>query len=153
MLSNIRRHHRIHGVQQMGNVKHGMMELRICRFFPQSQPDFRPFIMNNKLVKNLLTVVAICLGHLSSPQQLQADESSVADIVVGANVRQMLNQYCVKCHGHADSVAGLDFESADANLPVADSSASRSEMWEKVVRKLRARQMPPGDAPRPDEAT
>ena len=107
--------------------------------------------MSSKLIKNVLTVMAIWLLPFSEFPQLLAGESHGQVIEVEANVRQMLNRYCVSCHGRKDSVADLDLESAGADPLVADSSIS--DMWEKVVRKLRARQMPPMDAERPDEAT
>ena len=52
------------------------------------------------------------------------------------------------CHNERVKTAGLLLDQADlANVP-ADG-----EMWEKVVRKLRAGTMPPQGAPRPDRAT
>jgi cytochrome c551/c552 len=59
-----------------------------------------------------------------------------------------VNQYCLGCHSSQMHTAGLDLQSVDAANPAADA-----EVWEKVVRRLRARQMPPADIPRPDEAT
>ena len=109
--------------------------------------------MHNRQIKNLLAIVAVWLGQYSEPQQLPADEVNVEVIAVEAGMRQMLNQFCVSCHGHVDAVAGLDLESAGVNPPVADSSTGQRNMWEQIVRKLRARQMPPKDSPRPDEAT
>jgi len=108
--------------------------------------------MSSNLVKNILTIVAIWLGQFSEPQQLSADEFDVDTISVDADVRQMLNQYCVSCHSQRESVAGLDLESAGANPKGANPPTGKRDLWEKVVRKLRARQMPPMDAPRPDEA-
>ncbi|MDA0205378.1 MAG: DUF1592 domain-containing protein [Acidobacteria bacterium] len=59
-----------------------------------------------------------------------------------------MNQYCVGCHSTQAHTAGLDLQSIDAGNLAADS-----EVWEKVVRRLRARQMPPAGMPRPDEST
>ena len=59
-----------------------------------------------------------------------------------------MSQYCLGCHSSQLHTAGLDLQSADATNPAADS-----EVWEKVVRRLRARQMPPAPLPRPDETT
>ena len=59
-----------------------------------------------------------------------------------------VNQYCVGCHSTQAHTAGLDLQSIDAGNLAADS-----EVWEKVVRRLRARQMPPAGMPRPDEST
>ena len=60
----------------------------------------------------------------------------------------LVNQYCVACHNEGAKTAGLALD-----LIVADDPAVHSETWEKVVRRLRARQMPPAGMPRPDEAT
>jgi hypothetical protein len=56
--------------------------------------------------------------------------------------------YCDTCHFGPKARAGVNLESLDlANL---DSSGA---LWEKVLRKLRSREMPPPGAPRPNEAT
>jgi hypothetical protein len=56
--------------------------------------------------------------------------------------------YCDTCHFGPKARAGVNLESLDlANLD------SNGVLWEKVLRKLRSREMPPPGAPRPDEAT
>jgi len=57
-----------------------------------------------------------------------------------------LNQYCAGCHNPTAKAGGFTF---DAGSP----PARNPEVWEKIVRKLRARAMPPAGLPRPDEAT
>jgi hypothetical protein len=60
-------------------------------------------------------------------------------------MQEMAQQYCLSCHD-ADAKKGeLDLESLLAS-PVAQHAAT----WEKVVRKLHTRQMPPMDEERPD---
>ena len=62
--------------------------------------------------------------------------------------RALLDQYCVACHSDSQRDIGrvpVSLESAD----VADVAAD-AELWEKVVRKLRAGVMPPAGRPRPD---
>lgn len=54
-------------------------------------------------------------------------------------------QHCADCHNSDDKAAGLAFDFLGADV------ANNAEPWEKVVRKLRARQMPPADMPRPTE--
>ena len=59
-----------------------------------------------------------------------------------------IDQYCVTCHSARLKSGDLVLENADvAHL------ANNVEMWEKVVRKLRAGVMPPQGARRPDDAT
>ena len=59
--------------------------------------------------------------------------------------RAMLDQYCVTCHNGRMKAGGLVLETVDTSTP-----AAAPEMWEKVVRKLRAGMMPPPGRPRPD---
>jgi hypothetical protein len=56
--------------------------------------------------------------------------------------------YCDTCHFGPKARAGVNLESLDlANLD------SNGVLWEKVLRKLRSREMPPPGAPKPDETT
>jgi cytochrome c551/c552 len=60
----------------------------------------------------------------------------------------VLNQYCITCHNEKTKTAGLMLDKLDYAHP-----GPNAEIWEKVVRKVRAGMMPPGGAPRPDRAT
>jgi hypothetical protein len=63
-------------------------------------------------------------------------------------VKATIDQYCVTCHSSRLKSGDLVLENADvAQL------ANNAEVWEKVVRKLRAGVMPPQGARRPDEPT
>ena len=66
----------------------------------------------------------------------------------GAPHSALVEQYCAACHNKSVQTAGLALDEAAADAP-----AAQPELWEKVVRRLRARQMPPAGMPRPDEAT
>jgi len=61
--------------------------------------------------------------------------------------RRVLDTYCVSCHNARTRVAGLALDQLDA-ARVGDNAP----IWEKVVVRLRAREMPPAGSPRPDEA-
>ncbi len=61
----------------------------------------------------------------------------------------VVSQYCGDCHNQDDFSGGLAFDLMDHNAIVQDA-----ETWEKVVRKLRGRMMPPPNADeRPDTQT
>ena len=60
----------------------------------------------------------------------------------------LVKQYCVTCHNARTLTGGLSLEGLD---PAA--AASHSDVWEKVIMKLRGGMMPPVGMPRPDEAT
>ena len=60
----------------------------------------------------------------------------------------LVEEYCVTCHDEEEKKGGLALDLISADV------AEHQESREKVVRKLRARQMPPvGRKERPDEAT
>jgi len=60
----------------------------------------------------------------------------------------VIDHYCVSCHNQKLRTGGLTLDTIDPSKPSA-----HAEVWEKVVRKLRMRLMPPPGRPRPDEAT
>ena len=61
--------------------------------------------------------------------------------------RAVLDKYCVTCHNQRLKTAGLTLDAMDlAQL------GEHTEVWEKVVRKLRTGAMPPAGRPRPDAA-
>lgn len=59
-----------------------------------------------------------------------------------------MQQYCHDCHDGDVQKGGLNLQAL-----AADGFASHSAAWEKVVRKMNARQMPPIGKKRPDEKT
>jgi len=61
-----------------------------------------------------------------------------------AQLESVVNQYCVSCHDAEVKKGGLDLE----GLSREDLAAHAGE-WEQVIRKLRARQMPPIGKDRP----
>ncbi len=83
--------------------------------------------------------VGVCLfvagGRLGEGQQAAA-------------VAPAIQQYCSGCHNAKVKAGGLALDPSQA-----DNAGQHPEIWEKVVRKLRARYMPPSGMPRPDEKT
>ena len=57
----------------------------------------------------------------------------------------LVNQYCVVCHNETLKTGGLELDAIDAN-----NIAANPDVWERVLRKLRANAMPPTGMPRPD---
>ena len=60
----------------------------------------------------------------------------------------VFNKYCIVCHNAKLKTGGFVLDIAGL-----DRAGSNAELWEKVVKKLRAEVMPPAGMPRPDEAT
>src|SRR5262245_27314217 len=59
-----------------------------------------------------------------------------------------ISRYCASCHNDRLKRGGLTLDAV-----AAQGIGQHPEVWEKVVRKIRARQMPPVGLPRPDETT
>ncbi len=74
--------------------------------------------------------------------------SSLHGDEVNPLLKKALQTYCFDCHDSALAKGDLDLESIHQS-PVTDAP----EIWEKVITRLRARQMPPAGKDRPDEAT
>lgn len=82
-------------------------------------------------------VALITYGLLCSAQQNS-----------GTPYRAVLDQYCVACHNDVLLTAGFSLQRLDVN-----NVGAGAETWEKVLRKLKSRAMPPSGMPRPDTAT
>ncbi len=88
----------------------------------------------------LAASVALRAGE---PPQAPASPSSTT-----SPHRATLDRYCVSCHNGRVKAGGLALDALDVSRVTGDPAS-----WEKVVRKLRGRMMPPAGMPRPDEAT
>ena len=97
--------------------------------------------MRNQIRRATLTSLSLLLATtILSPSVAQADDHAPS--------RAMLDKYCVACHSERLQTGGLVLENRDMASLFADG-----EVWEKVLRKLGAGQMPPAGMPRPDQAT
>jgi hypothetical protein len=81
------------------------------------------------------------------PQTPNSAASQTTPRASAAAERALLDQYCVACHNNRAKTANLSLEGLDLST-VGD----HPELWEKVVRKLRAGVMPPPDVRRPSLA-
>ena len=99
-----------------------------------------------KLLRAILIGFAIAFagtGFLEAAgQQAASTEPSLSA------ERELLNRYCVTCHNERLQTAQLTLDTADV-----ENVGANGDLWERVVRKLRARAMPPVGMPRPDEAS
>jgi mono/diheme cytochrome c family protein len=104
-------------------------------------------------VRSLLLVAAVSIGTLSASHAdvatLSAAQAPAAAQSSGPLApRALLDTYCVTCHNQRTKTAGITFDTMDlAKLP------EHADAWEKTVRKLRARMMPPPGVRRPDQAS
>jgi Protein of unknown function (DUF1592)/Protein of unknown function (DUF1588)/Protein of unknown function (DUF1587)/Protein of unknown function (DUF1585)/Protein of unknown function (DUF1595) len=93
----------------------------------------------------LATIGMVLAGAVLLPAAALQAQNSARD--AAAAHRATLDLYCVGCHSGPTPFAGLNLEVLDtANLE------ANGAIWEKLLRKLRNREMPPAGMPRPDPA-
>lgn len=109
--------------------------LRLYTINPQSK------VMQIRLFPVLVGGAAVMFSTSVYPQQ-RTDAAATA-----ASEQAIVTRYCVTCHNERAKTGGLSLET----VRVANAGA-HSEVWEKVVEKLRGQLMPPPDRPRPDPA-
>lgn len=76
------------------------------------------------------------IGQTSKPDPLAADPHG-----------ELISTYCVDCHNKTLKTGGVMFDTMDIAHPEANA-----EVWEKALRKLRGRLMPPPGNPQPPQA-
>jgi mono/diheme cytochrome c family protein len=89
-------------------------------------------------------LVSVAMPEL---QPLRAQAELTGEV---AEHRAWLNQYCVGCHN--SRIAQPSAEPVDLETASLTDLAAHAETWERVVRKLGVRAMPPEGMPRPEEA-
>jgi len=91
--------------------------------------------------RTIFAVILAALGGADPP--LGADDWT-ADADPAGDLASLVTAYCIDCHDDPASTLAL--------REIAGTEVGRHPIeWEKVVRKLRSRQMPPAGTPRPDE--
>jgi len=123
---------------------------RISLFSRARKPESRPGVrralylgVGTFALSGALGIGLASLGYVPAAGQ-QASGKAQAP----AHYREVVDTYCIGCHNGQLKTAGLELDKANIANPSADA-----EVFEKVVRKLRARAMPPQGLARPDEAT
>ena len=86
---------------------------------------------------------ATCLLLVAASLHAQPKSSSKSG---NATIQPFVDQYCAGCHNADKKKGELDLEAISA-----EEISKHPDSWEKVVRRLRARQMPPAEKKRPDE--
>src|SRR5262245_13808337 len=96
------------------------------------------FRRSRLLIAGSLTFSFAAAGSLGAGRVPQATGTSQA----------VINQYCAGCHNDRTQSGNLALTAFNPDNP-----GEHPAVWEKVVRKLRGRMMPPLGRPRPDEKT
>src|SRR6266850_733280 len=99
-------------------------------------------MLRARALMSTAVVLAVAAFLPAAAQQAQNPAPTAA-----AAHRTTLQLYCIGCHSGPTPFAGLNLEPLDfAKLE------ENGAIWEKMIRKLRDRQMPPAGMPKPDDA-
>jgi hypothetical protein len=107
---------------------------------------YTPFLI--RLLTFKLSGVLLLVSGVATSLASEAGITNLAARSPSVPAAAMLSRYCEDCHDGDVQKGGLDLESLSQN-PVTENP----ETWEKVIRKLHTRQMPPAGKKRPDEST
>ena len=97
----------------------------------------------------LSTAVLVWVIASSSVIRTEAEGQATpaqAGAAAASPPQALLTTYCYSCHNARARVGGLSLDGLATQAVAADA-----ETWEKVVRKLRGRLMPPPGSPQPDQ--
>ncbi|MSO20043.1 MAG: DUF1592 domain-containing protein [Acidobacteria bacterium] len=95
-----------------------------------------------------LRILVVFLSLVVSPLDTLAQGTEPPTANISPDIhRVFVSRYCVTCHNEKLKTAQLMLDQADLGMPGADPA-----IWEKVIRKLRAGQMPPQGVPQPAPA-
>lgn len=100
--------------------------------------------------KWIVSAATICAGTALMLGQTSTSPVVKPAVSAAAIQRTFLNKNCVGCHNTKSpqpAALPVDLEKASLDNVLADA-----ETWERVLRKLSVRAMPPPNAPRPSEA-
>ena len=86
----------------------------------------------------------------NQPVVWRAQEPSAGPPTAVSPHRVFLDRYCIACHNDRTRQASVTLQTIDTDQ--VGRVEEEVEVWEKVVRKLRARAMPPAGRPRPESA-
>jgi hypothetical protein len=102
-----------------------------------------------RLILGLL-IASLASIRSSADEQPATAATDKPEVKVAASPKEaafkaFLDAHCIACHDQTEKTGGLALDK------LGDVGIQNSDAWEKVVRKLTSRQMPPRDEPRPSE--
>ncbi len=115
--------------------------------------------MMHRIVARVLVLILVCStgitwnGCCTAAEDVLSENSSEIDSRLMV-VEDFILQHCVGCHSgpEDDRAGGLDLESFDFTSHPWTDRKFESDVWEAILKRTTARQMPPAGEDRPSEA-
>jgi mono/diheme cytochrome c family protein len=105
-----------------------------------SQAILAPVVADISVSAKRALAAVFVVAYAATPSTAQR----VPAAATAASGRALLDQYCVTCHNDRLKTSNLSLETLDLA-----TAGDHTELWEKVIRKLRAGVMPPPGVRRP----
>ena len=97
-------------------------------------------------MKRLIHSTAVLALLIASSSALRTEAVAQTGAAAGSSQQAMLTTYCYTCHNTQVQMGGLALQGLDIQAAGADAA-----IWEKAMRKLRGRLMPPPGSPQPEQ--
>ena len=102
------------------------------------------FVLSGVVLASLLASTFVLRAQTSAPARPATAAQGAG--ATGSPHQALLTTYCYTCHSTRVKAGGLALQGLDTQTVGTDAEA-----WEKVVRKLRGRLMPPPGSPQPEQ--
>jgi mono/diheme cytochrome c family protein len=97
-------------------------------------------------MKRLFLLTAVLALWVAPAPVLRTEAAPQTAAAAGTPHQAMLTTYCYSCHNTRLRMGGLALEGLDIQ-----AAGGNADIWEKAVRKLRGRLMPPPGSPQPEQ--
>ncbi|MEM7783378.1 MAG: DUF1592 domain-containing protein [Planctomycetota bacterium] len=106
--------------------------------------------LTNRSIRNKWPTVIAAVWLLANCALSWAGNGHEPDPVI-SDIQKFLTTHCLDCHTGEDAELGFRLDNMDGDETDFQASDFDSARWEKILRRVATRQMPPPDSDRPDE--
>ena len=117
---------------------------------PPDKGHVSEYRKRSRRIVSSLCLFALLAPFLACPVRAREDSSAAAQ--GASSIDSFVDEYCDSCHGSRRPKADLDLASLTGQDILRQDIVAESRVWEGVIRKLSARQMPPVGEDSPSDA-
>ncbi|WP_442510700.1 DUF1592 domain-containing protein [Novipirellula sp. SH528] len=100
-------------------------------------------------LKTTAITALVCVCTFATTMVAIADDSRAERL---GEFQDFVQSHCLDCHSSGDAAGDLDLEAFDFSADQFSREGLHTDRWEKILRRIDTRQMPPPTADRPSES-
>lgn len=100
-------------------------------------------------LKTIAITALVCICTLATAVTTNADDSQHERL---GEFKDFVQSHCLDCHSTGDAAGDLDLEAFDFSADQLSREDLQTDRWEKILRRIDTRQMPPPTSDRPAES-